>query len=223
MTTAMSAPERVSSEEFRDIAQAHRDVCHAHRDYLRLARLREQRAKQRENTASASSVDAPDSGSTKDDPGGITEATSSSQMIDSGQPQGGVTLAEMMGDKTRALEEYERLILIGPQRLVRGENDTDVPQGYYELGEGAPFPFEGAKDQDRVAVNVVELYDFDKMSLVREDEEPAYVDWPEAVQMGLQVLWPAPLLLPPLRQTVTQQPRQVDHQREAERFKKPPR
>jgi hypothetical protein len=128
----------------------------------------------------------------------------------------------MMGDKTRAraLEEYQRLILIGPQRLVRGENDTDVPQGYYTLGEGAPFPFEGAKDPDRVAVHVVELYDFHKMSLVREDEQPAYDDWPEAVQLGLQVLWPAPLLQPPARQTVTQQPRQVDHQREAERVKK---
>ena len=151
-----------------------------------------------------------------DDPCGIKEATSSSQMIDSGQPQGGVTLAELRGDKTRALEEYERLILIGPQRLVRGENDTDVPEGYYELGEGAPFPIEGAKDPDRVAVNVVELYDFEKMSLVREDEQPAYDDWPEAVQMGLQVLWPAPLLLPPLRQKVTRQPRQVDPERRAE-------
>ena len=139
----MSVPERVSSEEFREVALAHRDVCHVYRDFLRLARLRahdmsseefrevtqahgdllrlalllahdrqrentasassvdvpdsfgnefaqahkdflrlallrEQRAKQRENTESASSVDAPDSGSTKDDPGGITEATSSS-------------------------------------------------------------------------------------------------------------------------------------------------
>ena len=137
-------------------------------------------------------------------------------MIDSGQPQGGVTLADLRGDKTRALEEYERLILIGPQRLVRGENDTDVPEGYYELGEGAPFPIEGAKDPDRVAVHVVELYDFEKMSLAREDEQPAYDDWPEAVQMGLQVLWPAPLLLPPLRQKVTRQPRQVDPERRAE-------
>ena len=154
-----------------------------------------------------------------DDPCGIKEATSSSQMIDSGQPQGGVTLADLRGDKTRALEEYERLILIGPQRLVRGENDTEVPEGYYELGEGAPFPIEGAKDPDRVAVHVVELYDFEKMSLVREDEQPACDDWPEAVQMGLQVLWPAPLLLPPARQKVTRQPRQVDHQRQAERAK----
>jgi hypothetical protein len=134
-----------------------------------------------------------------DDPSGIKDPTTSSQMIDSGQPQGGVTLAESRGDKTRALEEYERLILIGPQRLVRGENDTDVPQGYYQLGEGAPFPFEGAKDPDRVAVHVLKLYDFDKMSLVREDEQSAYDDWPEAVQMGLQVLWPAPLLQPPSR------------------------
>jgi hypothetical protein len=154
-----------------------------------------------------------------DDPCGIKDATSSSQMIDSGQPQGGVTLADLRGDKTRALEEYERLILIGPQRLVRGENDTEVPEGYYELGEGAPFPIEGAKDPDRVAVHVVELYDFEKMSLVREDEQPACDDWPEAVQMGLQVLWPAPLLLPPARQKVTRQPRQVDHQRQAERAK----
>jgi hypothetical protein len=157
-----------------------------------------------------------------DDPYGIKDATPSSQMIDSGQPQGGVTLAEMMGDNTmaRALEEYQRLILIGPQRLVRAENDTDVPQGYYKLGEGAPIPFEGAKDPDRVAVHVVELYDSDKMSLEREDEQPAYDDWPEAVQVGHRMPWPAPLLLPPARQTVTQQPRQVDHQREAERFKK---
>ena len=56
-TTAMSAPERVSSEEFRDIAQALRD-------FIRLALLRAQ-DRQRENTASASSVDVPDSGSTK--------------------------------------------------------------------------------------------------------------------------------------------------------------
>jgi hypothetical protein len=50
-----------------------------------------------------------------DDPFGIKDSTPSSQMIDSGQPQGGVTLKEMMGDKTmaRALEEYKRLILLG--------------------------------------------------------------------------------------------------------------
>ena len=60
----MSAPERVSSEEFRDVAQAHREHCHAHRDLLRLALLRAH-DRQRENTASASSVDVPDSGSTK--------------------------------------------------------------------------------------------------------------------------------------------------------------
>ena len=50
-----------------------------------------------------------------DDPSGIKDPTPSSQMIDSGQPQGEVTLAEMMGDKTmaRALEEYKRLILLG--------------------------------------------------------------------------------------------------------------
>jgi hypothetical protein len=151
-----------------------------------------------------------------DDPCHIKDATSSSQMIDSGQPQGGLTLADLRGDKTRALEEYERLVLVGPQRLVRGENHTELPEGYYELGEGWPFPIEGAKDPDRVAVQVVELYDFEKMSLVREDEQPAYDDWPEAVQMGLQVLWPTQLLLPPLRQKVTRQPRTVDPERRAE-------
>jgi hypothetical protein len=60
----MSVDELVSSEEVRDIAQAHRDVCYAHRDFLRLALLRAH-DRQRENTASASSVDVPDSGSTK--------------------------------------------------------------------------------------------------------------------------------------------------------------
>ena len=53
----MSAPGRVTSEEFREVAQAHRDL-------LRLALLRAH-DRQRENTASASSVDVPDSRSTK--------------------------------------------------------------------------------------------------------------------------------------------------------------
>jgi hypothetical protein len=54
----MSVDELVSSEEVRDILQACRDL-------IRLLLLREQRTKQRENAASASSVDVPDSGSTK--------------------------------------------------------------------------------------------------------------------------------------------------------------
>ena len=61
----MSVDELVSSEEVRDISQVYRDFCYAHRDLLRLLLLREQRTKQRENAASASSVDVPDSGSTK--------------------------------------------------------------------------------------------------------------------------------------------------------------
>ena len=53
----MSVDELVSSEEFREVAQAHRD-------FLRIVLLRAH-DRQRENTASASSVDVPDSRSTK--------------------------------------------------------------------------------------------------------------------------------------------------------------
>lgn len=122
----------------------------------------------------------------------------------------------MRGDKTRELEEYERLILIGPQRLVRGENDTEVPDGYYELGEGVPFPHDGARDQDSVAVHVVELYDFDKMSLEREEERPAFDSWPPVVQMGMRTLWRTQFLRPPSVHKVTRQRRMVDPERRAE-------
>lgn len=151
-----------------------------------------------------------------DDPCHIKDASSSSQGIGSGQPQAGQTLAELMGQKTRALEEYERLVLVGPQRLVRGKHDTDVPEGYYELGEGVPFPVEDRNDPDHVAVHVVELYGFENMSLVREDEHPACDDWPEAVQIGLDILWPTELLLPPLAHKVTRPPRTVNPERRAE-------
>jgi len=53
----MSVDELVSSEEVL--------LYQAFRDLMRLLLLREQRTKQRENAASASSVDVPDSGSTK--------------------------------------------------------------------------------------------------------------------------------------------------------------
>ena len=154
-----------------------------------------------------------------DDPCHIKDASSSSQGIGSGQTQAGQTLAELRGDKTRALEEYDRLVLVGPQRLVRGEHDTDVPEGYYELGEGVPFPVDGRNDRNdpnHVAVQVVELYDFEKMSLFSKDEQPAYDDWPEAVQMRMHMFWPTQLLLPPVLQKVTRQPRTVNPERRAD-------
>ena len=142
-----------------------------------------------------------------DDPCHIKDASSSSQGIGIGLGQ---TLAELRGDKTRALEKYERLVLVGPQRLVRGESDTDIPEGYYELGEGAPCPVEGQNVPDRMAVHVVELYDTEKMSLYRAGEQPAYNEWPAVVQTGQDVLWPTRLLLPPEVQTATRKQRPVD-------------